>query len=476
MPASQDAHDGSRRWRSSRSPPTCGASRPCWRRSASRSPAAEQDALNRAIGDPDERRAVGLIDDALAGHVLLDVTINPESRVSVVQGRAAPALVEGGSRLFLVRVRNQAGVTAPLRLTSPNGGRVSSGTWQDDHEPAMTLTARDAADRWAELTLFDKPPMSKQLSGLGLEYRRARDLQPRSRASDPRRSAWTSDRARGDIGFAQRRVDSLHGRARLRRRVPVPRREGPSLDRILHGSRRRRTGVPARRRSALRPILPFQPHVYRGDGETSPLPAGRYEVSYSAGPEYVPARGARREARRRAGVAVALRALDRSRAVRLLLRRPPRARGRLRALPEPDAGCRAGRHDPAGAGGSAQHRRGADVGPVLLPPEAVLQRRGSPAVDAGSPAALRRRGVRIPVEPRRASRPARPHGAGLSRRRAYRAVAIVGPADPPVGRASEGGRRLRPLRLGPARRRATSCPTTRCRPSTASAPTSTSWT
>ena len=86
---------------------------------------AEHDALNRAIGEPDERRAVALIEDALAPHVLLDVTINPESRVSVVQGPAAPALVEGGSRLFLVRVRNQAGVTAPLRLTSPNGGRVS---------------------------------------------------------------------------------------------------------------------------------------------------------------------------------------------------------------------------------------------------------------------------------------------------------------------------------------------------------------
>ena len=43
-------------------------------------------ALNGAIGERDERRAVRLIDDALAPLVLLDVTINPESRVSVVQG------------------------------------------------------------------------------------------------------------------------------------------------------------------------------------------------------------------------------------------------------------------------------------------------------------------------------------------------------------------------------------------------------
>src|SRR6188508_2682778 len=43
-------------------------------------------ALNGAIGERDETRAVRLIDDALAPLVLLDVTINPESRVSVVQG------------------------------------------------------------------------------------------------------------------------------------------------------------------------------------------------------------------------------------------------------------------------------------------------------------------------------------------------------------------------------------------------------
>src|SRR5215208_5393470 len=73
----------------------------------------EHEALNRAIGDRDEQQAVRMIGDALAGHVLLDVTINPESRVSVLQGPAAPSLVEGGSRLFLVRIRNQAGVTAP---------------------------------------------------------------------------------------------------------------------------------------------------------------------------------------------------------------------------------------------------------------------------------------------------------------------------------------------------------------------------
>src|SRR5262249_55652580 len=81
---------------------------------------ADQARLNEAVGESNEARAIAGIEAALDPYVLLDVTINPESRVSVTQGHAQPALVEGGSRLFLVRVRNLAGTTAPLRVTSPN--------------------------------------------------------------------------------------------------------------------------------------------------------------------------------------------------------------------------------------------------------------------------------------------------------------------------------------------------------------------
>ena len=37
----------------------------------------------------------------------------------------------------------------------------------------------------------------------------------------------------------------------------------------------------------LAPDLPFQPQVYREDGETLTLPAGSYEVTWSRGPEYL---------------------------------------------------------------------------------------------------------------------------------------------------------------------------------------------
>jgi hypothetical protein len=249
---------------------------------------AQHDALNRAIGEADERRAIAQIEEALAGRVLLDVTINPESRVSVVQGTAAPALVEGGSQLFLVRVRNQAGVTAPLRLTSPNGGPVHSGRWKQDHEPAMTLTARDSADRWADFTIFQKPPMSERLSGLGLEYA-VLEIYSRDRGQRAAEIRVDVGQGSGDIG--SRNGVSIVFTAAPGYDVTFRVRDETDRPAIAAFTVRDRAGriypLGAKR---LAPDLPFQPHVYRGDGENITLPAGTYDVSYSSGPEYQPGR------------------------------------------------------------------------------------------------------------------------------------------------------------------------------------------
>ncbi len=57
-------------------------------------------------------------------YALFDVHINPESRVKVTAGAAKPELVQHGWRTFLVKVRNEAGVTAELKTESPQGQRV----------------------------------------------------------------------------------------------------------------------------------------------------------------------------------------------------------------------------------------------------------------------------------------------------------------------------------------------------------------
>jgi hypothetical protein len=86
--------------------------------------AEERRRINDAIAKADEAAAVAELEAVLDAHALVVVEINPESRVKVSQGGARPALVQGGTRAFLVKVVNDAGVTAALRVESPNSQRV----------------------------------------------------------------------------------------------------------------------------------------------------------------------------------------------------------------------------------------------------------------------------------------------------------------------------------------------------------------
>ena len=67
-------------------------------------PPETHDALNEAMALPNETAAVAGIQKLLDPFVLAEVEINAESRVKVTQGAAKPDLVEGGTRLFLVKV------------------------------------------------------------------------------------------------------------------------------------------------------------------------------------------------------------------------------------------------------------------------------------------------------------------------------------------------------------------------------------
>jgi hypothetical protein len=60
--------------------------------------------LQAAMGRSAGRETVIAIQETLSPYVLLNVAINPESRVTVTKGPAAPELMQGGWRIFLVRV------------------------------------------------------------------------------------------------------------------------------------------------------------------------------------------------------------------------------------------------------------------------------------------------------------------------------------------------------------------------------------
>jgi hypothetical protein len=120
--------------------------------------ATETAPLQRAIKDRDASRIQKLLDP----HVLVQVTLNPESRVKAARGPAAVALQQGAFVPVVVKVVNESTVTKTLRLTSPQAGPVYSGGFAGN-------TPGDK-NRFLELEMFAKPPMTANLSGLKVEY------------------------------------------------------------------------------------------------------------------------------------------------------------------------------------------------------------------------------------------------------------------------------------------------------------------
>jgi hypothetical protein len=256
-------------------------------------PPSDLAQIDEAIAMADERASVSRLQEILDKHALVMVDINPESRVKVMQGPASAVLVEGGTRVFIVKVLNQAGVTAPLEVESPNGGRVFRPSWesQNSPEPPQTIKQSDVVDRWADISIFrteaavyTRPPLGGRLSGFPVDYQL---LQVMSRDRGQRSAVlrWSVGQGSQDVGFrAEVTVlfDALPAHpVKLRVRDEQGR---PAVASFLIKDRQRRVYPSAFKR--LAPDFPFQPQVYRKDGDVLLLPAGVYTVSCNRGPEY----------------------------------------------------------------------------------------------------------------------------------------------------------------------------------------------
>lgn len=253
----------------------------------------DKEGINTAFADADPERAVAQAEAILDKYVLVEVTINPESRVDVKRGQAPADLIQDGTRLFLVKVVNEAGVTAPLDVTSPNSGAVyipSSG----NPSPSEDLTPEAVRERWADISLLSKtlspPSYSKasppvRLSGFALEYR---ILMIYSRDAGERSAKLAFDVGQGtqDVGFLNEvtilfQIATAHSIS-----LHVYDDDGrPTMASfIFRDAQGRIYPNPAKR---LAPDFYFQPQIYRYDGERISLPPGSYTVTYTGGPEYV---------------------------------------------------------------------------------------------------------------------------------------------------------------------------------------------
>jgi hypothetical protein len=228
-------------------------------------PPAERNELRNA-------KTVAEIQKVLDKHCLAGININPESRVKVLEGPAKPELMEQGWRSFLIKVQNEAGVTAVLAAESPNAGKLA-GTPEG-------LVGR----RWLDLQMFNKQPMRERLSGLEVEYR---IIQLFARNTGKREAKLSFNVGQGtqDLGF-RNEIDILfttHAATKVMLRVLDFDDKPTTASFLIRDSAGRVYPSQAKR---LAPDLAFQPQVYRANGESVALPPGDYSIEYTRGPEY----------------------------------------------------------------------------------------------------------------------------------------------------------------------------------------------
>ena len=245
--------------------------------------AIQRTKLEAALAETDEHQAVTALQKVLDPLALIGVQINPESRVKVQRGAAPGQLNEQGWRVFLVKVRNEAGVTAKLAVKSPHAAplyKQSSGS----PAPARTVTPADVPERWMDVAMFDQQPLEQTLSGLKVEYRL---LQLYSRDAGQREGQFLFDVGQGTQDLGSRNELSILFKAEPAVRVELAVRDAdgrPTTGQFVFKDGKGRV-YPARSRR-LAPDFFFHDQIYRADGEHVLLPPGTYQVTYSRGPEY----------------------------------------------------------------------------------------------------------------------------------------------------------------------------------------------
>ena len=236
-------------------------------------PKAEAAELQKLLATAGGGKAqVEAIQKILDKRVLIGIEINPESRVKAQQGPAAARLMEQGWRTFLVKVANQAGITAVLAVDSPNSGQLAN------------TSAGGVGRRWIDHALFNKQPMKPHLSGLEVEYR---ILQLYSKDAGKREAKLIFDVGQGtqDLGFRSE-VDILFTAAPAAKvvfRVKDTDGKTTTAGFLIRDESRRVYPAQTKR---LNGDFFFHPQVYRADGEHVMLPPGSYTIEYGRGPEY----------------------------------------------------------------------------------------------------------------------------------------------------------------------------------------------
>jgi hypothetical protein len=253
--------------------------------------AEEKKGIDMAVKGNDTAAASERVQEILDAHCLFSVNINPEMRVKVAPGPAKPELVEQGWRQFLVKVNNESGTTAELRAVSPNAislfesGSASTPSDKFFRKRGESDPLLNPIDRWLDLSMYNRQPLKKDLSGLKLEYA---IVQLYSRDAGKREAKISFNVGQGtqDLGY-RNDVDLLFDclpAHPVTLRVRDENNQPTTASFLIRDAQGRVYPSPAKR---LAPDFAFHPQVYRADGETIKLPKGDYTIELSRGPESI---------------------------------------------------------------------------------------------------------------------------------------------------------------------------------------------
>ncbi|GGN07652.1 hypothetical protein GCM10010967_49000 [Dyadobacter beijingensis] len=227
------------------------------------------------------------------------VHINPEGRVKVDRGAAKAVLVQGGWTAFLVKIHNEAGITAKFEAASPNALKpYHSPSFESRVKKEHELTPGQVANRFLDIQIYAGRPLQANLSGLKLEYA---VVQIYSKDAGQREAeiAYNAGQGSQDIGFRNSTHILFDVKPAVKVKLDVLDDDGkPAMASFLitdgqeHASGKFKGiyPLPSRRVAAFDeyPDFFFQPQIYRQSGEHVMLPPGKYQVTFTRGPEYVP--------------------------------------------------------------------------------------------------------------------------------------------------------------------------------------------
>ena len=240
-------------------------------------PADVSKSLQAAIDAKDPKA----VQEVLDKRVLFVVSINPESRVKVARGPGSTNLQQAGFVPVLVKVVNESTVKKPLKITSPQSGNRYGGAGKQAKDPKDDPKS---ADRFLQVELVTAPPMTADLSGLGVEYAIALIY---SAEAGKREAIIGFDVGQGtqDLGFRAEVPVLFEVAPAIAVKVKIADVDGkPTTGRFTITDSTGHVYPPQPKR--LAPDLFFQKQVYRADGGTILLPPGEFTVDYGRGPEY----------------------------------------------------------------------------------------------------------------------------------------------------------------------------------------------